>query len=129
MVQLDRNHGTIPNDEAIVSKAVIKAARKLDMSNVELSDIIGISEPQLSRIANSSASNLLKKDSKEYELSLLFIRMFRSLDALVGGDDASAIKWMRGRNLAFNQKPIERVKTIEGLIDVLSYLDSRRAPV
>jgi hypothetical protein len=127
MVQLDRNRGTTPNDEVIVSKAVIKAARKLDMSNVELSDIIGVSEPQLSRISNEA--NLLKKDSKEYELSLLFIRMFRSLDALVGGDDASAIKWMRGRNLAFNQKPIERVKTIEGLIDVLSYLDSRRAPV
>jgi len=127
MSRLNRDHGTIPSDEAIVSKAVISAARKLSISNVELSDIIGVSEPQLSRIAN--ATNLLKKDSKEYELSLLLVRLFRSLDALVGGEDASAAKWMRNKNLAFGQIPIERVKKIEGLIDVLSYLDSRRALV
>ena len=127
MASLSQNHKKVPGDAAIVSKAVINAARKLKMSNVELSNVVGVSEPQLSRIAKGSTT--LEKDSKEYELSLLFIRLFRSLDAIVGGDEASAADWLRGNNLAFGQKPIERIKRVEGLIDVLSYLDSRRAPV
>ena len=127
MSKLSQIRKGISDDEAIVSKAVINAARKLNMSNVELSEIIGVSEPQLSRIAKGSKK--LEKDSKEFELSLLFIRLFRSLDAIIGGDEDSASAWLRGNNLAFGQKPIERIKKVEGLIDVLSYLDSRRALV
>jgi hypothetical protein len=114
-------------DEAIVSKAVINAARKLSLSNVELSNVLGLSEPQISRIANQTT--VIKKDTKDFELSLLFVRLFRSLDAIVGGDDKTAAAWLRGKNLAFGQSPIERIKKIEGLIDVLSYLDSRRAKI
>ena len=127
VTNLNRNAGATNNDEAIISKAIINAARKLNMSNVELSDVLGVSEPQLSRIASKTA--FIKKDSKEFELSLLFVRLFRSLDAIVGGDDTTASAWLRGNNLAFGQKPIERIKKVEGLIDVLSYLDSRRAQV
>jgi len=127
MTQASKNTGEISNDEAIVSKAVVNAARKLGMTNVELSDVIGESEPRLSRIANKTA--MIKKESKEFELSLLFIRLFRSLDAIVGGNKETAAAWLRGNNLAFGQRPIERIKRIEGLIDVLSYLDSRRAKI
>jgi hypothetical protein len=123
----NEKNGAALDDTVIVSKAVIRAARKLEVSNVELSKIIGISEPQLSRIANEEKH--IEKDSKEFELSLLFIRVFRSLDAIVGGYNTTAVQWIRNRNLAFDQVPIERIKTITGLVDVLSYLDSRRAPV
>ncbi len=113
-------------DEAIVSLAVINAARKLEITDPELSGIIGVPEAQLALVAHGSP---LRKESKEFELSLLFVRMFRSLDALVGGDGGSATHWMRNRNLAFGQIPIERIRTKEGLLDVISYLDSRRAPI
>jgi hypothetical protein len=127
MVNLNKDQKPLPQDAAIVSKAMIRAASELNITNVELSNIIGISQPQLSRIANSTT--FIKKDSKDYELALLFIRVFRSLDALVGGDAASAASWIRHNNLAFGQVPIERLKKVQGLLDVLSYLDSRRAVI
>lgn len=127
MTSLDQNRRDLRNDEAIVSRAAIRAARSLNMTNVELSDVLGVSEPQLSRIAADSV--YLKKESKEFELAVLFIRLFRSLDAIIGGDESSASAWLRGNNLAFNERPIDRIKRVEGLVDVISYLDSRRAQV
>ncbi len=127
MASLGYNKTTAINDEILVSKATMNAAAKLELSNVELSSILGVSEPQLSRIKNAQAT--FKQNTKEFELALLFIRLFRSLDSLLGGDDSSASKWLRGENLALLDKPINRIKKVEGLIDVLSYLDSRRAIV
>lgn len=114
-------------DEIIVSKAAINAAKRLELTNVELSEILGISAAQISRISHNKAP--IKQNTKGFELALLFIRMFRSLDSLLGGDDHISAKWVRNENLAIGYSPIDRIKKIEGLVDVVSYLDSRRAQV
>jgi hypothetical protein len=113
--------------EFVVSKALINAAQRLRVSNAELAGIVGCSEATLSRFHHQKAA--LKEKSKSYELALHFIRLFRSLDSIVGGDDESAVAWLHADNLALKQKPIERIQSIEGLIDVVAYLDSRRAVI
>jgi hypothetical protein len=55
--------------------------------------------------------------------------MFRSLDAITGGDEQTARAWMTGNNLALGGAPIERIRTVSGLVDVVHYLDARRARV
>ena len=40
-----------------------------------------------------------RAEDKSFELALLFIRLFRSLDAIVGGDEAVARAWLRNENL------------------------------
>ena len=114
-----------PSSGAVVSKAVLSAARRLGMSNAVLSKVIGVSPSQLSRLA--AQSYVLEPDSKEFELSILFIRLFRSLDAIVGGDEKSAAEWMQNKNLIIGHAPVDHITKISGLFDVLSYLDSRRA--
>jgi hypothetical protein len=69
----------------------------------------------------------LKK--KELEMALLFVRLYRSLDAIVGGDDAVAGAWLRNPNVALNGKPVELIQTLPGLMNVIYYLDARRAIV
>ncbi len=76
-----------------------------------------------------SGTFLLRPDSKDYELAVLFIRLFRSLDAITGGDEGTSRAWIRNRNEALNGVPAERIRSIGGLIDVISYLDGRRAPL
>uniref|UniRef100_UPI002FDE71E8 MbcA/ParS/Xre antitoxin family protein n=1 Tax=Pinisolibacter sp. TaxID=2172024 RepID=UPI002FDE71E8 len=71
----------------------------------------------------------LEPESKPYELAVLFVRLFRSLDAVTGGDEAVARAWMANANTALGSTPIERIGTITGLIDVIAYLDARRARV
>ena len=64
---------------------------------------------------------------KPFELAVLFVRLYRSLDAVVGGDDAVARVWLTNDNIALDAKPIELIQTVAGLANVIQYLDARRA--
>ncbi|YBV95651.1 MbcA/ParS/Xre antitoxin family protein [Phyllobacteriaceae bacterium JZ32] len=111
---------------SVVIKALIRAADLLAINGKELATIIGLSEASLSRLRRGSDVALT---GKPYELALLFIRLYRSLDAIMGGDDAAAREWLRADNTALGGKPLERIRTIDGLAHVLAYLDARRAPL
>ena len=121
------NHSKTLSDKKILAKALLNAAKILNITNTELSEIVDISESRLSKISNDKAQ--INPNRKEFELSLLFIRIFRSLDAITGGDNSVSSDWIRNNNTAINDIPLERIKKIDGLVNVLSYLDSRRARI
>ncbi len=108
---------------AVLTKALLAAARILGLRNRDLAAVIGASEASVSRL---SAGRLIDPDSKEGELALLFLRLYRSLDALVGGDEAKARAWLHAHNHHLAAVPAERIRQIEGLVDVVQYLDSMR---
>src|SRR6201999_3501008 len=88
---------TPSSDKApVVAKAALRAAAQLKIPNRVLAEIIGVSEASVSRAAQGT----FRLDGKPFELALLFIRLFRSLDAIVGGDAKTAAKWLRSDNLA-----------------------------
>lgn len=116
-----------PQKAAVVTKAVLRSAERLGLSNRVLGRIIGLSEASVSRMARGNFE--LGEGEKPYELALLFIRLFRSLDAIVGGDEATARAWLRNENLALGGSPIAMIETVPGLVNVLAYLDARRAIV
>jgi hypothetical protein len=70
----------------------------------------------------------LNPKKKEGELSLLLVRVFRSLDALVGSDDQKRIAWMNGHNKALGGVPMQLIERADGLVATLNYLDGMRAP-
>jgi hypothetical protein len=109
--------------ERVVAKAVLSAADRLGLRNRHLAAVIGSSEASVSRLQHGRG---LDPDTKEGELALLFLRLFRSLDALVGGDDAKARQWLFADNVHVMGVPAERIKTVEGLVDVVQYLDAMR---
>lgn len=119
-----------PTDDdkaAVVAKSALRAAVQLDISNRALARIIGLSESSVSRIAQGAFR--LDPGGKPFELALLFVRLFRSLDAVAGGDQAVARAWLRSDNLALGEKPLDLIMRLTGLIDVIAYLDARRAIV
>lgn len=111
----------------VVTTAVIRAADRLGFNNKELAKTIGVSEATISRLRGGTYT--LQPGKKETELSLLVARLYRSLDAIVGGEDSVAREWMRNENTALSAKPIDLVQEVTGLTDVIRYLDSRRAPI
>ena len=114
-------------DPAIVlAKAVARAAALLGLSGAALARVIGVSEPTVSRIVRGGRG--LAPGSKEGELAALLVRVYRSLDALVGNDDGRRAAWMSSHNEALGGVPKELVQTVEGLVGTLSYLDGMRAP-
>ena len=110
----------------VLTKATIRASEKLAVSQKALSNIIGLSEPVVSRMKNGE---FVLARSKSFELAALFVRLYRSLDAIVGGDEAAARKWRKSTNLALNGAPIDLIQKVYGLTHVVQYLDSKRAVI
>lgn len=116
------------DEAAVVTKALLRAAEALGLSSAELAEIVGASESTLSRIRNHKRGPI-PLQSKEGELALLFLRVFRSLDALVGGNEAQARAWITADNHHLGGAPLQRMKKIEGLVDVAEYLDAMRGTI
>jgi Antitoxin Xre/MbcA/ParS C-terminal toxin-binding domain/Antitoxin Xre-like helix-turn-helix domain len=112
-----------PEPAPVLAKALLAAAGRIGIRNRQLAAIIGSSEASVSRLQHGRG---LDPDSKEGELALLFLRLYRSLDALVGGDDAKARDWLHSENAHLAGIPAERIRTVEGLVDVVQYLDAMR---
>lgn len=125
-VQPARKPETDPQ-AAVVTKAATRAAERLGVKNNALGRIVGLSEPTVSRMRKGRF--IIDPKQKSYELALLFVRLYRALDAMVGGDDAVAAKWLVNTNTALNGVPLDMIQTVSGLINVIAYLDSRRARV
>jgi hypothetical protein len=87
--------------------------------------VIGLSEPTVSRVL--AGSRPLNSDSREGELAALLVRVYRSLDTLVGNDDQKRVAWMRSHNTALGGVPAALVEKVEGLVNTASYLE--RVPV
>lgn len=115
----------VPSDAAIVVKALVRAADRLDVPSKLLSRIVGLSEATISRMRKGD----YVLDGKPLELAIMFVRLYRSLDALVGGDDSVASAWLKNKNSALKDSPLQLIQTVSGLTDVLQYLDARRAVV
>jgi transcriptional regulator with XRE-family HTH domain len=107
----------------VLAKAVLSAAARLNLRHRQLAAVLGSSEASISRLQHGRA---LDPSSKEGELALLFLRLYRSLDALVGGDDGKAAEWLGAANDHLGGVPLERIRTVEGLVDVVQYLDAMR---
>ena len=116
-----------PDEGGILARATIRAADRLGIKANVLAAVLGLSEPTISRMR--SGSYKLERGRKEFELAALFIRMYRSLDAIVGGDDSVARAWIENSNTALGVEPIKTIQSVQGLTDVIHYLDSRRAPI
>lgn len=111
----------------VLTKAAMRVAAALALAPRDLSEILGISPATISGIRKHGKT--LPADPKGLELAKLLVRIYRALDAITGGDDAVSAAWLRGENRALGGVPLERMKTIVGLTEVLAYLDQRRAPL
>lgn len=118
---------TQPEPGPTLSKAVVRAADFLGVSQAALADALGLSRSTASRLV-AGMYMLDPSRRKEWELGVLFLRVFRSLDAVVGHGE-QARTWMRGPNLALGGRPIDLVRSAEGLVRTVQYLDAARGRI
>jgi uncharacterized protein (DUF2384 family) len=109
-----------------LSKAVTRAAGLLGLSQATLASILGVSPATASRLV--AGMYQVQPNRKEWEFALLLVRIFRSLDAMIGHGE-QAHKWLNGPNLALGARPIDLLGSSEGLIRVLHYLDAHRGRI
>lgn len=115
-----------PNPDLVLSKAVLSVADRLGINAKGLASIIGCSEAGVSRLKHGRG---IDPDSKEGELALLLIRLYRSLNAILGANDEQSEQWLKAHNYHLDSIPQEKVNTVQGLIEVIQYLDAMRGKI
>jgi hypothetical protein len=113
-----------PEPRLVLTGAVLRACALLEITQSSLAQILGLSPSTVSRMANGTYR--LDDQKKEWELGALFVRLFRSLDAVIGSNDSAARVWLYGQNTALTGRPIELIRSTEGLVRVVQYLDAAR---
>jgi uncharacterized protein (DUF2384 family) len=110
----------------VLTKATVRAADYLGISHVMTAKILGISAASITRLYKGEYQ--LSQERKEWEFALLLIRIFRSLDSIVG-EQSTAQKWLKSENVGLRGRPIELICKIEGLVRVSQYLDASRGVI
>ncbi len=111
----------------VLTTATLNAARILGLSQAQLAQILGVSESTISRMA--AGKHRLREGTSEWQLAALLVRLFRSLDALMAGDEAAMRSWLHAPNTALHEAPAKLITHIPGLIRTIDYVDAYRARV
>ena len=111
-------------DAVVLSKAVVRAARLMGLTQREVAAALGLSEATASRLF-AGRYLLAAERAHEWELGRLLVRLFRSLDALWGHEE-SARQWLASENRALAGRPLDLLRSVEGMVRVVAYLDAAR---
>ena len=114
-------------DGKLVADAVQRIAEFWNLTNEGLGEILGLSGSTVSRLRNGSWH--FQPGTKSFELAQYLMRLFRSLDSVMGSDDLASRSWLASNNKELGGKPIDLIRTIRGLSDVTDYVDDYRARV
>lgn len=104
----------------VTTTAFLRAGDQLGMSGKALAGTIGVSESTISRLRRGEGG--IDPEEKSGELALLFIRLFRALDAVIGGDVEKARMWFHAENHHLVGRPVDLAQTVRGLVNVVEYL-------
>lgn len=118
-----RPHASSPAPGAVLTKATLRAAKLLGLTDAALGSVLGVSAASVSRLG--AGTREISPSNTEGQLALLFVRMYRSLDALLG-DPESCRRWLHAENAHLGGVPAELIRTVEGLVHVTKYLDAMR---
>lgn len=114
-------------ENRVLTSAVARVAGCWKLTNEQLGAVLGISPATASRLKSGGFE--LDRSSKAFELGQYLVRLFRSLDALMGSDDEASMSWLRCANLDLDGRPIDLIRSIRGLGTVTNYVDDFRAQV
>lgn len=112
---------------SVLTKATLRAAEILGLTNTVLARVIGVSPATITRM--SRGGYLLREGTKEWELSTLLVRLYRGLDAITAADERALHAWMNNENLELQARPIDLIGQVQGLVETVAYVDAYRARI
>ncbi|MDH2465120.1 DUF2384 domain-containing protein [Acinetobacter baumannii] len=110
--------------KVVLAKSLLNTADQLGLKEAQLASIIGVN---CDFISNLKANPELDPATKQGELAILLIEIYRAVYVLSGRDSEWIHYFMNSYNDATKGVLIEQIQTISGLNKVLNFVDSVRA--
>lgn len=110
-----------PDRSVVLTKAFLEAGKLLGLSRSTLGQVVGRDRTSLGRG--------IDPETKAGELALLLVRCYRSLYVLIGGRKEDMRHWMHTANRDTGGVPAEQITSVQGLVQVLEYLDAMRGRI
>jgi hypothetical protein len=122
-----RTTSSLKNRSKVLGKAVLHAAAVLGIEPARFAQVLGVSTSSISRLSRDAYS--LKETQKSWELAVLVVRLYQGLETIMAGDEIAMRSWMWNPNTALHATPAEHITTVQGLVDVVGYVESSRVRV
>lgn len=103
----------------VLGRSAYSAGTYLGLSHSEVGQIVGRNRTSIDR-------NGIDPDTKSGQLALIMIRIYRSLYALMGGDEDNMKHFMQTPNRGTGGIPAEQLHDVQGMVRVCDYLDAIR---
>ena len=123
---MSANQKIEPNAAEVLGKALFSAADFLGINAESLGHIIGRDRTSISRLKKHP---VIDPKSKTGELSLLVIRVYRGLFAILGGNKAAMREWLVQANHGLNGEPLKLMQSVTGLTNTVNYIDAMRGKI
>ena len=127
MLHLEENAGMAAHPDTLDD--AVEDARVLSDATRRAGAELGLDTATIAAIVHRSRTRLadpIRPDRTTGELAMMFLRVYRGLFALVGGDREAMRRWVTGPNAGTGGVPVEQMKSVEGLARVLRYVDAMR---
>lgn len=118
------SHFDASKRSAVLVAAAIAAAKALGISEPSLCCILGAHEDALARWRDGDGS--IEDAPRVFHRATLLIQVWRALDAIVGGDQSAARRWISAPNMALDACPVDMMVSDHGLCELAAYLIGRR---
>jgi len=123
---MDPIQKTQPDPAHVLGKAITQIGTVLNLTDEELGKILHKNRNTVLKMRQTESLN---PDSSAGEFALLLGRVHRSIYALEGGDPANMQYWLKNFNHHLNDVPLHKMHSVQGLVEVVMYLDAMRAKI
>lgn len=106
----------------ILTAALLKAAKNLDLSQVQLAKILNTSGSTVSRLVNGKTK--LETGRSLGDSATVFLLIYRLLGSIVGNNVEQMKAWLRSNNHDLGEVPLSLMEKQAGLYQVRIYLDA-----
>ncbi len=110
----------------VLAEATLNAASFLGLTTERLGSVLGRDRTSITRLKKAP---VIEPQSKTGELALLFIRAYRGLFAILGGNQSAMRAWLKQPNQALHGTPAELITSVSGLAATVQYIDAMRGKI
>ncbi|ENV48812.1 hypothetical protein P255_02870 [Acinetobacter brisouii CIP 110357] len=106
--------------QRVLAKAVMNVTTQLNLTHVQLAEILGLDPLSMAQL---EALPELDPHTETGQRAMFLVQIFKRLFAMTGGDAVWMQQFIHTRNQVSNGIPVEQMKSLDGMKNILAFLN------